>query len=277
MAVAALLADAVRAQLCPLRFDTLPGNGQLALHGSLTPLTQRGAAVLVGAGGIGVYAATLLAARRHGLLVVDFDCVEESNRNRQGLFTSQDASERMNKALGVRRRLRELFPRSRVLALARRVDLGFQSTIRRIRPCPGALLSAVDNAQSRLAIQDLGERSQIPVVQAGTALYCADCFTQLPGGPLLDDQMHGVLSSASRAEQQARARTGRCALDPSYVVPGMLAGAMLAFRFEQLTQANRDHSLPPIRWRQGGLPCETRNLSDEISTQIGSERDVIPR
>jgi hypothetical protein len=102
------------------------------------------------------------------------------------------------------------------------------------------------------------------VVQGGTAVFGADCFTQVVGGPLLDEQMHGVLSDSAALEDLALKRDHVCTLDPSYVAPGMIAGAMLARRFEELLLRREDsRTWPPIHWRQGSLPCETGNAKNE--------------
>jgi hypothetical protein len=77
LALAALLADAVRETLCPLAGGLLPPEGPLGLH--QPPAAVPGGAVLIGVGGIGVYAAAALAALGCNLHLIDFDRVEESN------------------------------------------------------------------------------------------------------------------------------------------------------------------------------------------------------
>jgi hypothetical protein len=258
MAVAAVLADAVREALGP-GSSPLPPDGPLGLR---TPdVAVAGSAVLVGVGGIGVYTATALAARGCSLCLVDFDRVEESNLNRQGLFTAADASARDCKSLAAREILTHLFPDARVSADVRRVGGEYCDALARLPVQPDALLSAVDNASTRLVLQGLGRDRGLPVIQAGTAMFAADCFTQGARGPLLDEQMHGALTQAAARETSAD-RRGGCAGDPSYVVPGMMAGALLAHRFVQVCAGQED--VPPIHWRSGGLPAEPRSLVDDL-------------
>lgn len=253
MVLAALLADAVRETLCPLARGLLPPDGPLRLP---TPTCQHpGTAVLVGVGGIGVYVATLAAILGYRLCLIDFDQVEETNLNRQGLFTPEDVQQRAYKAVAAREALTRLFPNAHVSAAVHRVGADFQATLTAMHP--SVLLSAVDNAPTRLLLQGLGRALDLPVVQGGTDTFAADCYTQAYSGSLLDEQMHGALSEAA-ARETPRAPRGGCAADPSYIVPGMLAGALMAYRLVQVCERSR--GLPPIRWRAGSLPVEQRSL-----------------
>lgn len=169
-----------------------------------------------------------------------------------------------NKTDAARDAIMRFFPWAHVLSSVRRVDSTFAATLQRVCPRPAAVLSAVDNARTRLALQGVGKQLGLPVVQGGTDVFGADCFTQVVGGPLLDEQMHGVLSDAAACEDQAPQRNHGCAVDPNYVVPGMIAGAMLARRFEELLPRPDDsRTWPPIRWRQGSLPRETESAKND--------------
>src|SRR5262249_297889 len=162
------------------------------------------------------------------LHLIDFDQVEESNLNRQGLFTRSDVQNRSPKSLAARQALARLFPQVRLSAEVRRVGADYQAELARRKPRPAAPLSAVDNARTRLVMQSVGHGLKLPVVQCGTDLFAADCFTQEAAGRLLDEQMHGALSKAAAGEVP-RDRPGGCAADPSYVVPGMMAAALMAY------------------------------------------------
>jgi molybdopterin/thiamine biosynthesis adenylyltransferase len=256
MIVAAVLVDAVRELLCPLAEPISPALGALRLETPSAPPALD--AVLVGLGGVGVYAATVLAALGHGLHLVDFDRVEESNLNRQGLFSMTDARDGAHKALAARRALQRLFPHARLSAEVRRVGADFRSRVAALRPKPSVILSAVDNAQTRIVLQELGRELGMHVIQGSTDVFAADCFTQVPDGPTLDVQMHGALTEAARREGRTE-RRGGCAGDPSYVVPGMMAGALMAYR---LAQVGSGRALPPIRWRSGSLPVAQGSVCD---------------
>ncbi len=250
MVVAALLIEAVREGVCPLFPGRKPRAGFLQLKAAAAK--PHGTVVLVGVGGIGVYAAVLAAQAGWRLVLVDLDHVEESNLNRQGLFTSDDAAQRAAKAEAAARALRRVFPGTHVTACVVRVDEAFLPRLTSLRPT--VLLSAVDNAATRLVLQSFGRELGVPVIQGGTDVFAADCFTQVPGGPLLDEQMRGAMSEAAAREEARPRRHGTCAADPSYVVPGMMCGALMIHRLAQVPEGQRGPG--PIRWRAGELPKE---------------------
>jgi molybdopterin/thiamine biosynthesis adenylyltransferase len=263
MIVAALLLDALRELICPLPGGMLPPEGPLGLEQPAR--TYQDLTLLqVGAGAIGVYLAVALAAAfgpNLHLWLWDFDHVDPTNLNRQGLFTVDDARQRAPKAHAATRALGQMFPQARIISEVRRLGPDDAARIAGLSPRPTVMLSAVDNAASRLTLQRVGRELSIPVIQGGTSVFAADCYVQEPGGPSLDDQMHGALSAAAEreeAEKARRRRHGGCAANAGYIAPGLMAGALIAYR---LTQIGRGAHLPAFRWRSGGFPLETRSLS----------------
>ncbi len=256
MLLASMLADAVRELLMPSSRTNGSAAGSIGLN---TPtVVPGGSCVVVGVGGVGVYAATLAAASGCRVVLVDMDHVESSNLNRQGLFTAEDASNHRYKSEAACDALTRLFPRTRIESIVHRVDRGSLDVLRHTNP--SVILSAVDNAAARLALSLLGRELDVPVIQGGTDVFAADCFTQERGGRALDEQMWGALSAAGARETSPRA--AGCAVDPSYVVPGMVAGALMAHRLFQVCEPYR--GLQPIRWRAGCLPVEQRSLDNDI-------------
>jgi hypothetical protein len=134
----------------------------------------------------------------------------------------------------------------------------FQSTLARLQPA--VLLAAVDNARTRLTLQAMACTLGLSLVYGGTDLFAADCYTQTPGSAVVDAQMYGQLSAAALREGRTGRRQGRhggCAANPSYVVPGMVAAALMAYRLAQLTShADRAQALLPLHWRSGSPPIE---------------------
>jgi molybdopterin/thiamine biosynthesis adenylyltransferase len=260
LVVAALLVDAVRERLSPLAGGLLPSQGWLGLNRSGRS-TERGSILLVGVGGVGVWAAIALAAERGDQLhlhLCDFDVVATENLNRQALFTEDDAVARVPKADAAIRSLARIFPQVQLVSEVGRIGLEDAARLVALSPRPTAILSAVDNAATRLVLQELGGKLGLPVIQGGTATFAADCFTQTMDGPLLDDQMHGALRAAADRESRESRLPGGCAVDASYIVPGMLAGAFMAYRLGQLGPG-QESGLPAIRWRLGDLPVDSRN------------------
>jgi tRNA A37 threonylcarbamoyladenosine dehydratase len=263
--VAALMADALRERICALPGGMLPPCGPLGLDPPAEPPGDLHV-LQAGVGAIGAYSAALICAvfrARLTLRIWDFDSVEPTNLNRQGLFTLDDARRGTPKALAALASLERLFPEARIAAEVRRLGPRDGPAIAALDPPPDVVVSAVDNAASRLAIQELGRRLQIAVIQGGTSVFAADCYTQRVGGPTLDAQMHGALSAAAAREQRQRAelgqqRTAGCGAEPSYVVPGLIAGAMIT---DRLTRIGRTRDLLPWRWRSGGIPLESRSHS----------------
>ncbi len=247
MVAGALVADAVREHLIPLR-ERVPAPGPLGLR--MPEPKRHGRILLVGAGGVGVYVATLAVALGYSLTVVDFDQVETTNLNRQGLFTADDVARGAYKAEAAAGALARMFPGADVRHIVCRVGPDFAPRLR--EAAPSVLVSAVDNAATRLVLQTLGREAGLVVVQAGTDVFLADVYTQDRDGPTLDEQMQGALTRT--AESEAARRTGGCAGEPSYVVPGMIAGALAALRMAQAVELYK--GLTPLHWRSGFLPAE---------------------
>ncbi len=226
---ASLALDAMRELICPLPAGMLPLEGPLGFQQSHE--TEQHVNVLqIGVGGIGAYSAAALAAAlgpKLNLRLWDFDRVDPTNLNPQGLFTVEDAHRRAPKAHAAMRSLNRLFPQAQITSEIRRLGPDDARRVASLSPRPDVLLSAVDNAASRLTLQQIGQELSIPVIQSGTSLFAADCYTQQVGGPSLDDQMYGALREAVNREKQERARRrhrGGCAAHPSYIVPVMMAG-----------------------------------------------------
>jgi len=253
MLVAALLADSVREHLCPLWGGTAPPGGALGFEGGSFPRGLK--ATLVGVGGIGVYAATAAAALGADLALVDFDRVEETNLNRQGLFGPADAAAREFKAVAAARSLLHFFPEREFVAHRQRIPRVAAPRLAGSRA--EVLLSAVDNAATRLALSSAALELGVPLIQGGTDVFMADCYTQDPAGVPLDRQMHGAMAEAAAGETSRPRRRGGCAENPSYVVPGMTAGALMALRLPDVAKGRRD--CPPLHWRSGVLPVERRD------------------
>jgi len=162
--------------------------------------------------GIGVWTAVALAAKygdQLHLRLWDFDQVTLENLNRQALFTEEDALAQAPKADAALRSLARIFPRVRIASEVGCLGLEDAARLEALSPRPTALLSAVDNAATRLAIQHLGRELRLPVIHGGTATFAADCFTQEVGAPC--STIRCMELSARRRFERASRTTGAAA------------------------------------------------------------------
>ncbi|HMF55272.1 MAG TPA: ThiF family adenylyltransferase [Pyrinomonadaceae bacterium] len=125
-------------------FDGIGEEGQRRLLGSR--------ALLVGCGALGTAHAEALARAGLGRLrLVDRDFVEESNLQRQTMFTERDAAERLPKAVACARHLAEI--NSEIEIEAEVADVN-QSNIERLVKGCDVVLDGTDNFATRYLIND---------------------------------------------------------------------------------------------------------------------------
>lgn len=109
-------------------------------------------ALIVGCGALGSsHAETLARAGIGSLRIADRDFVEESNLQRQTLFTERDARERIPKAVAARARIAEI--NSEVETEAEVVDVNNSNIERLIEGCD-VVLDGVDNFSTRYLVND---------------------------------------------------------------------------------------------------------------------------
>lgn len=142
--------------------------------------------LLVGAGGLGCPAGTVLARSGIGhITVIDDDAVEAGNLHRQTLFTDADVG--APKAAVAARRLAEE---------ARRCGKRLTCVARENRVLPGAAIEIVrefdvvvegaDNFATKFLLADACAIAKVPLVQAGVVRWVGWAFAGVPGrGPCL--------------------------------------------------------------------------------------------
>lgn len=117
-------------------------------------------AAIAGCGALGTVQAALLARAGVGTLrLVDRDYVEQSNLQRQVLYTEQDALEGLPKAEAARRRLMEANSTIRIEAYVS--DLNPEAAGDLLGGAD-AILDATDNFETRMLINDYAVREGIP-------------------------------------------------------------------------------------------------------------------
>ncbi|ANF98849.1 MoeB/ThiF family adenylyltransferase [Paenibacillus bovis] len=140
---------------------------------------SQAAVLIIGAGALGSSSAeTLVRAGVGKVIIADRDYVEWSNLQRQQLFTEEDAAKRMPKAIAARDRLMQINSSVQIEAhiadvtadelgeLAKGVDL---------------IMDATDNFETRLMINDMSQKYNIPWIYGGCVGSYGITFTILPG------------------------------------------------------------------------------------------------
>lgn len=135
-----------------IRFAPFGADGQEGL--------ERGLAVVVGCGALGTVQASLLARAGVGRIrLIDRDYVEQSNLQRQLLYTEQDAADAMPKAEASRRHLREANSSIEVEAFV--TDLNPEN-IAELFEGATVVLDGTDNFETRMLINDYCVRESVP-------------------------------------------------------------------------------------------------------------------
>jgi adenylyltransferase/sulfurtransferase len=139
----------------------------------------RATAVIVGCGALGTVQAALLARAGVGTLrLIDRDYVEESNLQRQLLYTEQDASDAMPKAEAARRHLLEANSTIRIEAHVS--DLNPEAA-EDLLGGADAILDATDNFETRMLINDYAVRESIPWIYGAAVRSYGIAMPMLPG------------------------------------------------------------------------------------------------
>src|SRR5919107_3450906 len=135
-------------------FDGIGEEGQRRLRAS--------SALVVGCGALGSAQVEMLARAGVGRLrVVDRDFVEESNLQRQAMFTERDARERTPKAVAAARRVAEI--NSEVACEAEVADVN-QSNVERLVEGCDVVLDGTDNFATRFLVNDACVKLGVPWV-----------------------------------------------------------------------------------------------------------------
>ena len=154
-----------------------------------TPFGQAGqdrltasTAVIVGCGALGTAQAGLLARAGVGTLrLIDRDYVEESNLQRQVLYTEDDAREALPKAEAARRHLVQANSLVRIEAVI--ADLEPRSADELLAGAT-VILDGTDNFETRLLMNDYAVRESIPWIYGAAVGSYGIAMTVLPGdGP----------------------------------------------------------------------------------------------
>lgn len=137
---------------------------------------------IAGAGGLGAPVALYLAAAGVGCIrICDEGTVDRSNLNRQLLYAEAEVGER--KAEAAARRLAELNPRVRVVALSEALD---RRSADRLIGGADIILDCLDNFEGRYVLNEQAVRKGIPLVHGGIHGFTGQVtFLRSPRTPCL--------------------------------------------------------------------------------------------
>jgi molybdopterin-synthase adenylyltransferase len=122
----------------------------------------RSKVVIFGCGALGTVQADALCRAGVGMLcLVDRDFIEESNLQRQTLFSEEDVQEGLPKAIAAQKRLQRI--NSRVRIEARVADVNYRN-IEPLVEAADCILDATDNFETRFLINDVAVKRNIPWV-----------------------------------------------------------------------------------------------------------------
>ncbi|MGG4267122.1 MoeB/ThiF family adenylyltransferase [Peribacillus simplex] len=135
--------------------------------------------LLLGAGALGSANAEALTRAGVGkLTIVDRDYVETSNLQRQQMYTERDVEEKLPKAEAARRHLLDINHEVEVNAII--MDATAQN-LEQLLGDVDLILDATDNFETRMIINDLSQKLQIPWIYGACVGSVGMTLTILPG------------------------------------------------------------------------------------------------
>lgn len=136
---------------------------------------------VVGCGGLGGYVIEMLGRLGIGTItVVDGDCFEESNLNRQILSDSKSMG--VNKALKAKQRMEEVNPLVDVQAIG--IKLTNENGLDIIKDS-NVVIDALDSIGTRLILEKLCDELNVPLVHGAIAGWYGQVSTIFPGDKTL--------------------------------------------------------------------------------------------
>lgn len=135
--------------------------------------------LIIGAGALGSGNAEMLTRAGVGkLTIVDRDYVEESNLQRQQLYTEQDVEQKLPKAAAAEKRLRAINSDVEINAI---IGDANPEKLAELAKGIDLIMDATDNFETRMAINDISQKYKIPWVYGACVGSYGMSFTIIPG------------------------------------------------------------------------------------------------
>lgn len=140
---------------------------------------QQATALIIGCGALGTaISETLVRAGIGKLIIADRDYVEESNLQRQQLFTEQDAILGTPKVVAAKRRLTEIRSDVQIEIVLDHIDgLLIEELVKNV----DIILDATDNFETRLLMNDIAWKTEIPWIYGACVGSLSMVFPFIPG------------------------------------------------------------------------------------------------
>jgi sulfur carrier protein ThiS adenylyltransferase len=135
--------------------------------------------LLIGAGALGSGNAEVLVRAGAGkVTIIDRDYVEESNLQRQQLYTEEDVSEKLPKAAAAKKRLAAINSDVEVDAV---IGDATPLMLEELAAYVDLIIDATDNFETRMMINDISQKYKIPWIYGACVGSYGMSFTIIPG------------------------------------------------------------------------------------------------
>ncbi|MED3624995.1 thiazole biosynthesis adenylyltransferase ThiF [Neobacillus thermocopriae] len=135
--------------------------------------------LIIGAGALGSGNAEILTRAGVGkITIIDRDYVEESNLQRQQLYTEEDVSEKLPKAAAAEKRLRAINSDVEIRAL---IDDAIPEVLEELISDVNVMIDATDNFETRMIINDISQKYNVPWIYGACVGSFGMSFSIIPG------------------------------------------------------------------------------------------------
>jgi sulfur carrier protein ThiS adenylyltransferase len=135
--------------------------------------------LIVGAGALGSGNAEVLVRAGAGkVTIIDRDYVEESNLQRQQLYTEEDVAEKLPKAAAAKKRLAAINSEVEVQAI---IGDATPEVLEGLASGVDLIIDATDNFETRMMINDVSQKYKVPWIYGACVGSFGMSFTIIPG------------------------------------------------------------------------------------------------
>ncbi len=139
----------------------------------------QGNILIVGAGALGNYTSLCAAAEGFNITICDDDLIEETNKNRQPLFTLDESTGKSKADICVRR-LREIHPQLRFRSIKQKAAENYFDETKVVEAQYDLIISCVDNAETRKYLNQICRTNRIALIDGGTTPFDGQVTTYQP-------------------------------------------------------------------------------------------------